>query len=58
MCQCQLQVQYVYGQESFQKLKSAGSPIDFKTYQGLGHGIDPQEVQDITSFLRRHLPST
>ena len=53
-----MQVQYVYGQESFQKLKSAGSPIDFKTYQGLGHGIDPQEVQDITSFLSRHLPST
>ena len=53
-----LQVQYAYGQESYQRLKKAGSSIDFKTYQGLGHGVDPQEVQDITQFIAKHLPST
>lgn len=57
---CQMfgvQVKFVYGQESFQRLKQAGSAIDFKTYQGLGHGVDPREVQDITSFIVKHLPS-
>ena len=51
------QVQYVYGQESYQKLKAAGCLVEFKTYQGLGHGVDPREVQDITAFLKKHLPS-
>lgn len=51
-------VQYMYGQESYQRLKAAGSPIELKTYQGLGHGVDPQEVQDITSFLKTHLPNS
>ena len=58
LCLRWLQVRYVYGQESFQKLKAAGSPIEFKTYQGVGHGVDPKEVQDITSFLKKHLPSS
>ena len=53
----QLQVKYVYGQESFERLKAAGSPISFKTYRGLGHGVDPQEVQDITKFIVQHLPN-
>lgn len=48
----------MYGQESYQRLKAAGSPIELKTYQGLGHGVDPQEVQDITSFLKTHLPNS
>ena len=52
-----LQVKYVYGQESFERLKAAGSPITFKTYRGLGHGVDPQEVQDITRFIVQHLPN-
>lgn len=52
-----LQVKYVYGQESFQRLKQAGAAIDFKTYQGLGHSVDPREVQDITGFIVKHLPS-
>lgn len=50
-------VKYAYGQESYKRLKAAGSPIDFKTYQGLGHGVDPKEVQDITAFILKHVPS-
>jgi len=50
-------VQYAFGQESYQRLKQAGTSIDFKTFQGLGHGVDPREVQDITGFIAKHLPS-
>ena len=50
-----LQVKYMYGQASYERLQAAGSPINFKTYQGLGHGVDPQEVQDITRFIAQHV---
>lgn len=51
-------VRYAYGQESLQRLKAAGAPIDFKTYHGLGHSVDPKEVEDITGFITKHVSST
>ena len=53
-----MQVRYAYGQESLQRLKAAGAPIDFKIYHGLGHSVDPKEVEDITGFITKHVSST
>lgn len=50
-----VQVKFIYGQESYERLKAAGSPIDFKMYRGLGHGVAPEEVQDIRSFIAQHI---
>jgi predicted esterase len=44
-------VRYRYGHESFLLLKAAGANIDFKTYRGLRHGINPTELSDMTEFL-------
>ncbi|HYI59656.1 MAG TPA: alpha/beta fold hydrolase, partial [Microlunatus sp.] len=30
--------------------------LEHKVYPGLGHNVAPQEIEDLTDFLRRHLP--
>ena len=32
------------------------SALDARIYEGLGHGISPLELGDISSFIRAHLP--
>ena len=32
--------------------------LESKVYPGLGHNVAPEEIADITAFLRRHLPGT
>jgi phospholipase/carboxylesterase len=32
------------------------SSLDSRIYEGLGHGISPLELADISSFIRAHLP--
>ncbi|KAG2222089.1 hypothetical protein INT45_007975 [Circinella minor] len=49
-------VQYSYGKESASVLENLGYNIKFNTYRGLVHSASPQELQDIASFLKEHLP--
>ena len=51
-------VQYSWGQMTSQTLKEAGCTVDFRTYKGLTHSADPQEMDDLETFLREQLPAT
>ena len=49
-------VQYKWGQETAQTLRSLGCNVDFRTYKGLAHSADPKEMDDLEEFLRARLP--
>ncbi|KAI8367185.1 Phospholipase/carboxylesterase/thioesterase [Choanephora cucurbitarum] len=49
-------VRYEYGQESANRLKSLGYPISFKTYPGLVHSANEQELADIAQFIKKVIP--
>ncbi|KAF4304083.1 hypothetical protein SLS57_012147 [Botryosphaeria dothidea] len=49
-------VRYEWGQRTASKLKEWGWKIDFKTYQGLPHSADPEEIDDLEAYLKERLP--
>ncbi|KAH7065036.1 Phospholipase/carboxylesterase/thioesterase [Macrophomina phaseolina] len=49
-------VRYEWGQRTASKLKEWGWKVDFKTYQGLLHSADPEEIDDLEAYLRDRLP--
>ncbi|EKG18023.1 Phospholipase/carboxylesterase [Macrophomina phaseolina MS6] len=49
-------VRYEWGQRTASKLKEWGWKVDFKTYQGLPHSADPEEIDDLEAYLRDRLP--
>ncbi|EOD52397.1 acyl-protein thioesterase 1 [Neofusicoccum parvum] len=49
-------VRYEWGQRTASKLKEWGWKVDFKTYQGLPHSADPEEIDDLEAYLRERLP--
>ena len=52
-----LQVQYRFGQMSYEALKQAGANVEMKTYVGLRHGINPAELADMVAFVAERLQS-
>ncbi|KAI5290420.1 hypothetical protein KEM54_001590 [Ascosphaera aggregata] len=44
------------GQMSSQILQGLGMSVDFKSYRGLDHSADPDEIEDLSQFLRRVIP--
>jgi predicted esterase len=49
-------VQFQFGEESADRLKSYGYDVEFKKYRGMAHSANPAEVQDIASFIKTRLP--
>lgn len=46
-----------YGFESAEKLKSMGYDITRKTYPGLPHSANEEEIRDIAQFLQKTIPA-
>ncbi|KAL0260361.1 hypothetical protein SLS55_004047 [Diplodia seriata] len=49
-------VRYDWGQRTAGKLKEWGWKVDFKTYPGLPHSADPEEIEDLEAYLRDRIP--
>ncbi|KAI9190058.1 hypothetical protein H9P43_001491 [Blastocladiella emersonii ATCC 22665] len=49
-------VQFQWGEKSRDFLAGKGYKIDFKSYSGLGHSANDQELMDVAMFLRNALP--
>eukprot|EP00775_Hariotina_reticulata_P004763 gene4762-5013_t len=49
-------VEYKFGVNSYNMLKELGCDITFKTYRGMAHGANPQELADVKAFLQKVLP--
>ncbi|KAH6567314.1 hypothetical protein BSLG_002613 [Batrachochytrium salamandrivorans] len=51
-------VNYEYGKMSSEFLKTElHANVDFKTYRGIGHSTHPKELEDLTAFLGKVLPT-
>lgn len=46
-----------YGRDSAEKLKTMGYDITLKTYRGLVHSANEEELRDIAQFLQKTIPS-
>ncbi|RMZ81488.1 hypothetical protein DV738_g2234, partial [Chaetothyriales sp. CBS 135597] len=52
-------VKYQWGQQSAEFLrKELGHKVEFKTYPGLPHSADPDEINDLETFIRTALAET
>ncbi|MCJ1259290.1 hypothetical protein MMC24_007126 [Lignoscripta atroalba] len=49
-------VKYEWGQRTAKVLSDWGWKVDFRTYKGLVHSADPEEIDDLESYLRERLP--
>lgn len=49
-------VKYDWGLQTAQVLKEMGWSVDFKTYQGLDHSADPNEMDDLEKWINDRLP--
>lgn len=49
-------VKYQWGQKTADKLKEWGWTVDFKTYKGLPHSADPQEIDDLEAYIKARIP--
>lgn len=45
-----------YGKESAEFLNSSGYNVTRKTYPGLPHSANEEEIQDIAEFLQKTIP--
>ena len=39
--------------QNLERLKASGHPFEWRTYEGLGHGLGPQIWADIAQFVAR-----
>lgn len=46
-----------YGRNSAEKLTSMKYDVTFKTYPGLTHSANEEEMRDIAQFIQKTLPS-
>lgn len=49
-------VRFQWGQQSVEKLQSAGVDLDFRVYNGLEHSACMEELADIRGWLAKVLP--
>ncbi|KAI8998268.1 Phospholipase/carboxylesterase/thioesterase [Gaertneriomyces semiglobifer] len=49
-------VAYQWGKMSFEKIKELGRNVEFKTYKGVGHSSDMQELRDLAKWLSDVVP--
>ncbi len=46
-------VRYSWGESSAKQLASLGYQVSFKSYRGLEHSANDQELADLSAFLHR-----
>ena len=51
-------VKHEWGLETSPILKELGWKVDFRTYKGLEHSVDPREIDDLEKYLEERLPPT
>ncbi|EED15364.1 phospholipase, putative [Talaromyces stipitatus ATCC 10500] len=51
-------VKYEFGDMTQKRLKGMGFDVEFHSYRGLGHSADPQEIEDLETFMAKVLPPT
>ncbi|KAK7536345.1 Phospholipase/carboxylesterase/thioesterase [Phyllosticta citribraziliensis] len=49
-------VRHEWGQRTADTLKEWGWNVDFRTYEGLPHSADPEEIDDLENYLNQRLP--
>jgi predicted esterase len=50
-------VAYSFGLAAAELLKSAiKAPVEFRTYRGMAHSANPEELRDVAAFLKKVLP--
>ncbi|KAF2197467.1 Phospholipase/carboxylesterase [Delitschia confertaspora ATCC 74209] len=49
-------VDYKFGQMSRDELVKLGLNVDFRTYKGLTHSADPDEIDDLEAYLSKQIP--
>lgn len=49
-------VEYRFGQLTAAVLSKKKYNVEFQTYAGLDHSSNAQELQDVLTFLTKHLP--
>ncbi|KAK4998264.1 hypothetical protein LTR66_002482 [Elasticomyces elasticus] len=49
-------VRYDWGKQTAEKLKGWGWNVDFRTYKGLQHSADPDEIDHLEAYLKERLP--
>ena len=49
-------VKYQWGQKTAEQLKAWGWNVDFRTYKGLPHSADPDEIDHLEAYLKAHVP--
>ncbi|KAF1812597.1 acyl-protein thioesteras-like protein 1 [Eremomyces bilateralis CBS 781.70] len=49
-------VKHAAGKTSAEVLKQWGYDVDFRTYAGLVHSADPEEIDDLESYLNDRIP--
>ncbi|KAF2267362.1 Phospholipase/carboxylesterase [Lojkania enalia] len=50
-------VAHKYGKMSADYLKDLGYKVDFRTYEGLVHSADPEEIDHLESYLNQQIPA-
>ncbi|KAF7595009.1 hypothetical protein BBP40_007610 [Aspergillus hancockii] len=51
-------VNFEFGKSSAKMMKELGlENVQFKSYSGLGHSADPQEIEDLENFLQQTIPA-
>lgn len=50
------QVDYNFGVNTHNKLKSLGADCELKTYRGMGHSAVPSELAAVQEFIKKVLP--
>ncbi|KAK8216074.1 Phospholipase/carboxylesterase/thioesterase [Phyllosticta capitalensis] len=49
-------VRHEWGQRTADTLKEWGWNVDFRTYEGLPHSADPEEIDDLENYLKQRIP--
>ncbi|CAG8434126.1 4735_t:CDS:2 [Ambispora gerdemannii] len=50
-------VPHQFGKETSNLLQENGYSVNFKTYEGMGHSSDVEEIRNVTEFLKRVIPA-
>ncbi|KAF2708315.1 Phospholipase/carboxylesterase [Pleomassaria siparia CBS 279.74] len=50
-------VKYRFGKLSAEALTNLGYKVDFRTYKGLVHSADPEEIDHLESYLDKQIPA-
>ena len=49
-------VRYDWGKRTADRLKEWGWNVDFRTYAGLPHSADPDEIDHLEAYLKQRIP--